>query len=499
MTTVMDMLDQTLALYPDKTAFISGDDTLSFREIKEITDSVGTALAEKVPPRSPVVCMSGRHVRTPAYYLSVARAGSFYAPVDATLPKERICQMIDVAQAQYMLVDRNNYELASSLGFEGEILIAEELVQTAPDFGLLERIRSQMTETDPLYMIFTSGSTGKPKGVLTSHLSLMCYIDAVREVLHVTSEDRFGGQSPLDYIAAVRDIYLPLYTGASTVFIPTENFAMPTQLFETLNHYQVTALCWSAAGLSIPVKLGAVPDMKPDYVKKICFSGSVLPGRCLKAWQQALPDALFVNQYGPTETTASCTYYVVSEKADDDTVLPIGKAYKHYRVFVLKEDGGAAGPGEMGEICVGGPCIALGYYNAPEKTAECFIQNPLVDGYRDIIYKTGDLGLFREDGMLEFHGRKDRQIKYMGHRIELEEIEVKALTIPGVDECAALYQEEKERMFLFYCGEATRKEIAHAFTSTMPAFMVPRKIVSLDAIPKLPNGKRDMNSLKELM
>ena len=189
----------------------------------------------------------------------------------------------------------------------------------------------------------------------------------------------------------------------------------------------------------------------------------------------------------------------VDEKADDETVLPIGQAYKHYCIFLLSEDNKPVKDGDMGEICVGGPCIALGYYNDPEKTAECFMQNPLNTSYRDIIYKTGDLGIIREDGMLEFHGRKDRQIKHMGHRIELEEIEGKALTIPGIDECAALYYQQKEWLYLFYSGEATRKDISRAFRETMPAFMIPRKIVCLDELPKLPNGKRDMGAMKALM
>lgn len=498
-TTVLDLLESISNRFPAKAAFTSKEETITFSEIKSIVDSVGTALAELIPQGSAVICMTGRHVKTPAYFLSIVRAGSFYAPVDATVPKERLLQMIDVAQADYLLVDQDNLEAAKALGFKGKLFVAEELEETTPDPVLLKSIKHNMSENDPLYMIFTSGSTGKPKGVLTSHLSLICYIDAVREVLNITDEDIFGGQSPLDYIAAIRDIYLPLMTGASTVIIPKEEFAMPKELFATLNRNQVTALCWSAAGLEVPVKLGALSDIKPKYVRKICFSGSVLPGFCLKAWQEALPEALFVNQYGPTETTASCTYYVVNEKATDETILPIGKAYKHYRVFLLNENGHKVPDGEMGEICVGGPCIALGYYNAPEKTAECFIQNPLNKSFRDIIYKTGDLGVIRKDGMLEFHGRKDRQIKHMGHRIELEEIEGKALTITGINECAALYHQKKELLYLFYSGEATRKEIVLNFRNTMPAFMVPRKVISIDALPKLPNGKRDMNALQSMM
>ena len=119
---------------------------------------------------------------------------------------------------------------------------------------IAQEVRKRIIDTDPLYANFTSGSTGVPKGVITSHHSLMCYIDAVCEVLEADESDVFGGQAPLDYIAAVRDIYIPLYTGASTVIIPKNIFSMPKELFGVLNEYKVTALCWSVAGVSLPAK-----------------------------------------------------------------------------------------------------------------------------------------------------------------------------------------------------------------------------------------------------
>ena len=221
-----------------------------------------------------------------------------------------------------------------------------------------------------------------------------------------------------------------------------------------------------------------------------------MPCKYLKIWQQNLPDVLYVNQYGPTEATASCTYYIVNEQVDDDTVLPIGEPYENYTVTLLNEDGTATKPGEIGEICVSGPILALGYYGNPEKTAESFIQNPLNQNYRELIYKTGDLGSFDPDGILEFHGRKDRQIKHMGHRIELGEIEETAKQVEGVLDCCSLYYKEKEQLYLFYTGEATSKDIVIHFRKVLPGFMSPRKLINLEALPTLPNGKTDMQTLK---
>ncbi len=164
--------------------------------------------------------------------------------------------------------------------------------------------------------------------------------------------------------------------------------------------------------------------------------------------------------------------------------------------MLLNEDNTATPAGETGEICVLGPCLALGYYGDAQRTAKCFIQNPLNPNYREILYKTGDLGRIREDGLLEFGGRKDRQVKHMGHRIELDEIEVTAKQLEKVKDCCALYDKNKEMLYLFYTGDAKPKEIVLHFRRLLPSFMTPRKLVNLEQIPLLPNGKTDMQTLQ---
>lgn len=375
-TSVLDWLDNTAERYAGKTVFADENRKITFSEFNNYTKSIGTYIARLVSGNSPVVVMSGRHVLTPAAFLGVVRAGCFYAPMDATMPLSRLNSILGVIKSDFMLVDKEHLETAKKLDFSGKIIIIDDIISTIPDENLLSYARSGLTEISPLYVIFTSGSTGVPKGVITSHHSLMCYIDAVCKVLDINESDVLGNQSPLDYIAAVRDIYLPLKTGVSTVIIPKNEFSMPTELFETLNKNRVTTLCWSVAGIELPAKLGAFDCVKPEYLKKVCFSGSVMPCKYLKIWQKNLPDVLYVNQYGPTEATASCTYYVVEEKVDDDTVLPIGTPYENYSVILLNEDGTETAEGKIGEICVKGPILALGYYGDSERTNESFIQNP---------------------------------------------------------------------------------------------------------------------------
>ena len=496
---IFKWLREAVLKYPDKTVFADGIRNLSFRELDSITKSVGSFTAGRMIPQSPVAVMTGRHVLTPACYIGVARGGCFYAPMDAEMPAARLNQILSVIDASVMIVDEEHKEKAESLDYNGEIVMLDDVLKTEGSDELLEKASETLTELSPLYVIFTSGSTGAPKGVITSHDSLRCYIEAVSDVLGLDESDVLGSQSPLDYIAAIRDIYLPIMTGAATFIIPKNEFAMPDQLFGTMNKNKVTTICWSTAGVELPAKLGAFKNGRLEYLKRVLFSGSVISSKYLRIWQQNQPDVMFINQYGPTEATASCTYYVIRDEVMDDTVLPIGIPYRHYGVMLLTDDNKAVPDGETGEICVKGPCLALGYYKNPEKTAESFIQNPLIDSYRELIYKTGDLGRFSEDGLLQFMGRKDRQIKHMGHRIELDEIEGTAMQMDGVADCCSMYLKEKQLLYLFYVGEASARDITLYFRSQLPPFMVPRRIRQLDEMPHLANGKKDMQTLKSMM
>ena len=496
---VLNWLDRAVQQYKDKTAYMDTERSLTFEEADRISRIVGAFLqGQGAVPGSPVVVMGARSVYTPACFLGVVRAGCFYAPADAEMPAGRLRRILEVIDAPYMIVSRMFLEKAQELGFAGKMFVLEEILEQGDPESYDPGPAERMTDNAPLYVIFTSGSTGKPKGVITSHYSLMCYIDAVQSVLGLDETDVLGNQAPLDYIAAVRDIYLPLYTGASSVIIPKNEFAMPDRLFRTINEKGVTTLCWSTAGLEIAARLGAFACEVPQKLRRVIFSGAVISNKALRTWQDHLPETRFINQYGPTEATASCTWYEVKEKAEEDTRLPIGRPYPHYKIILLDEQGKEPAPGQPGEICVGGPVLALGYYKDPERSAASFVQNPLNTAYRDLIYRTGDLGKYREDGLLEFLGRMDRQIKHLGHRIELDEIEIAALQVKDVEECCALYDAEKSLLYLFYSGQATAKEIALQFRAQMPAFMVPRKIKKLDALPKLPNGKTDMRSLREM-
>lgn len=510
MKNVLEWLEATITKSPEKIAFSDTENSITFAQVYDIARNTGAYLIEKLGvDRTPVAVFAGRKMVTPAYFLGVVYAGRPYAPIDASLPDKRIEKILENLCPRAIVADRESLEhvesivdeLAKSEGFERpQIFVAEGCVEETDDKSLekLAAVRRQMSMTDPLYIIYTSGSTGNPKGVMTSHLSLMTYINAYCDVMHIEGDDVLGNQSPLDYIAAIRDIYLPLKTGCSTAIIPKEYFMEPNVLFDYMNEKNISSVGWSVSAFTILTSLGAFEEVGLKSLRKICFSGSVMPCRVLRKWQENLTEAHFVNQYGPTEATASCTYYSVDHTVEDDEVLPIGKAYDNYRVFLIDEHGNEPAVGEQGEICVCGPILALGYYNDKERTDAAFTLNPLNKAYPERMYRTGDYGRLDEDGILHFCGRMDRQIKHMGHRVELDEVEHAANVVEGVAESCVIYNKAKEVLVLFYTGDCDRRSLALALRDELPGFMVPRKIKKLEQLPKLPNGKYDMKKLEEM-
>lgn len=500
MKNVLEWLERTASKFPEKAVYSGESNSIAFMALQNTAKKIGSGiLSATLPERTPIAVALGKDTLTIAAFLGVVYSGRAYAPVDIDVPKTRLLKILENLRPAALITDSAHkeytFECLKDAGCECSIFDVADLQESEIDENSLSCVRKEMVSTDPLYIIYTSGSSGKPKGVMTSHQSLINYISAYSSVMGIDDTDVLGNQSPLDYIAAIRDIYVPLLTGCSAFLFEKELFMQPDILFNKMNEKGVTCVGWSTSALTVLTKLGAFKDTKLTYLNKVCFSGSVMPGKVLNLWQKNLPDCKFVNQYGPTEATASCTYWIVDHKVQEGESIPIGVPYDNYRVFLLNEDGTATKKGEQGEICVSGPVLALAYYNDSERTHAAFIQNPLNHSYEELIYKTGDYGCFRKDGLLEFHGRMDRQIKHMGHRVELDEIETAAMQIQGVKECAACYDEAKEQIHLFYNGETEVRDVLIKLRESLPLFMVPRKAQNME-LPKLPNGKIDFVSLK---
>lgn len=498
MRSVLDFFEETVKRYPDKTAFADEKGSCTFQELKDRARKIGSYLADKVEPRDPVPVLMEKSTDTMAVFLGCIYAGAFYVLLDIKHPKSRIDSILDTLECGFFFSSEEFQKEAEAFKGGREILWLEEADRTPADDERLERINGQRLDTDPLYCNFTSGSTGVPKGVLVGHQSVIDFISEFTRLFHITEEDVIGNQAPWDFDVSVKDIYSGLMTGATVQIIPRRFFSIPVQLMDFLCERKITTLTWAVSALCIITTLKGFDYRVPDTIRKVMFSGEVMPVKHLNLWKKYVPDAEYVNLYGPTEITCNCTYYRIDRDFERGEAIPIGRAFPNERVFLLdEEDREVTEPEVPGEICVAGSALALGYYNNPEQTARAFVQNPLNKKYPERIYRTGDLGYYDKEGELYYKSRKDFQIKHMGHRIELGEIEAVMNRVDEILRCCCLFDEKRNRITAFYEGGIDKKELKKKMGESLPMFMLPNVFYDLEEMPLTKNGKIDRGYLKK--
>lgn len=491
--------EESARRFPGKIAFADEETACTYDELIKSARAVGTRLGMEVTPGKPVPVLMEKGVKAIYAFMGIVSAGCFYILLDPKLPTERLRSVLDTLQAEVLLTDSAYDKPRERLEFDGKVIMMEEALQTQEDTTYLDNVRKQSRDVDPLYAIFTSGSTGVPKGVVVSHRSVIDFIEEFTRLFNIAEHDVIGNQAPFDFDVSVKDIYSTLKCGATMQIIPKKFFSFPTKLLDYLVEREVTTLIWAVSALCIISTLKGFDYKVPQKIRKVIFSGEVMPVKHLNIWKKYLPEAMYVNVYGPTEITCNCTYHIIDREYEPGENLPIGKPFPNEKVFLLdEEDREVTKPGEKGEICVSGTALSLGYYNNPEQTAKAFVQNPLNQSYLEPIYRTGDLAYYGEDGNLYFASRKDFQIKHMGHRIELEEIETVLGSLSMIEHACCFFDEQKNKIVAYYVGSEDKRAIIDEMKTKVPEFMVPNVFMNVEQLPLTKNGKTDRNRLKEM-
>lgn len=492
--TVLSYLNNSVKCYPDRTACIDDNERITYRELDEMSDVVAFNLRTMTGVHSTVPLIMKKSCKALILLWGIIKSGNCYAVIDGNQPNVRIESILTTLEAGLVISENDITRKVPS--YSGRVVSYDELTSVPEGCERKTAVCEDIIDTDPLYVMFTSGSTGVPKGVLVCHRSVVDFIDVFTELFGISYEDIIGNQAPWDFDVSVKDIFSAAKTGATLRLIPKKYFSLPMDLAKLLDDDKVTTLTWAVSALVILSSRGILEQATPKYIKRVIFSGEVMPAKQYNIWRKCYPDATFINIYGPTEITCNCTYYEVKGFYDEDAVIPMGRAIPNERVFLLDDEDRLIDERRIntpGEVCVSGTAVSIGYYNNPEETAKRFVQNPLNRLYDEKIYRTGDLAYYNESGDLCFASRKDFQIKHMGHRIELSEVERCINSCDGIRMSCCIY--ENEEIIAFIEGDREEKEVVLHMRKTLPAFMIPSRFVFVDSMPFNNNGKIDRKAL----
>ena len=498
MKNLLEYLEAAAEQWPDRMAFADEERALCFGEIAGMARRGGSELLRRGLRSEPVAVFMRKSPGMLCAFWAAVYAGCFYVPLDAGMPPVRIRGILEQTKPRCVISDGSGAEILQGLGYAGCAVDAEALFAAPEDPEALAAVREAQLDVDPVYVLFTSGSTGAPKGVVCCHRSLIDYAEAICPVIGADGDSVFAIQTPLFVDACLKEILSVLRNGASAWLMPQNLFMNPLAAVDYLNRHRVNSLIWVASALTMLSGLGAFEDAAPEHVKLVCTQSEVFPVKQLHIWQKTLPGARFLNFYGPTECTGASFWYEVDREFDENERLPVGRPFNNTGVLLLREDDSPAAPGELGEICLRGTNVSLGYYGDPERTRAVFTPNPLNARWNETIYRTGDLGFFNERGELVFVSRKDNQIKNMGHRIELGEIEAIAASAEGIESACCLWDGEKRKLTLYYMGTAEEAAARAALRELLPRHMLPSRLYRLESLPLLLNGKVDRQALKAL-
>lgn len=504
------LLDDVLVKHAARPAlcYAAGDHT--FRELGEWIDSLAALLLSKGLRRGDVIAIGhDKQALSYALMLAAIRLGVAYVNIDVASPIARTSRILQVSAPSLLFYDNPAYqtemtELATAQGCELQLLDPSALPKSSELDRERQRQCSRLVDGATIaYIMFTSGSTGVPKGVAVTHQNVLHFIAWGCERFGITERDNFANLSPMYFDNSVFDFYVGLFCGASLSPIHRSLLTKPYELVPYVSTRACTIWFSVPSALMYLMAMKAIAPGTLSRLRTIVFGGEGYPKVELKKLYDRFSDqAILVNVYGPTECTCICSAHTLS--ADDfrdlEGLPTLGHLNPNFDHRILDEDDRDAAEGEL---CLIGPNVAAGYFNDLERTAAAFHTITDANRFMKRMYRTGDL-VKEVDGQLHFIGRKDNQIKHMGYRIELEEIENALVRLPQVDQAAVVYQRTQAAYgklvaYVACTVEVDGKALLQAIGQFVPDYMVPARIIVMPRLPKNANGKVDRQYLRALL
>lgn len=502
---------------PAKVACTDGRKTITYGDLADFSGRLATILFQVGVRRKDRValCLHRSPDFLPAI-LGILKADAVYVPLDPKSPTERWQQIVNDCAPAAILCDSQTIVPLTAAVTAGTPLILLSSRSGQPPLGnevraaLEDILASPVTPPtcrngpdDLAYVLYTSGSTGKPKGVMITHRNICNYIDWAVEYFHIHNDDRILGTAPFHFDMSTFDLWCPVKAGATLCLANEALTLFPEKLLSFMESERVTIWKGISSLLFYLERAGVITPGRIPALSRVLFGGDALPARTLIRWMEAFSDKLFYNVYGPTEATGvSLCCPIKRIPGGPGERIPIGHPCKGMKAVLLDKELMPVPDGEVGELCLAGPGLGAGYLNDPERTARSFFTAKLVGDQLDTWYRTGDLALLRSDGNLEFIGREDNQVKIMGYRIEMGEIEQALLAIDGVRDAAvvAVQRSGLDELVAFVEMEELEEhtQVLARLRTRIPAYMIPRRLIPLVELPRCGRGKINRAALREL-
>lgn len=504
------LFDEVLDNHAEKPALRYADIDYTFSQLSKWVDSLATLLMSKNLERGDVIAIGhDKHPLSYALMLASIRLGIPYANIDVASPVERSTRIMEVSEPAILFYDNSVFDghmktLAAAQDCE-LLFLDDSLLPVASEIDRERQLRrSQAVDGETIaYIMFTSGSTGVPKGVAVTHQNLLHFISWGQDRFNITNRDNFANISPMYFDNSVFDFFVGLFSGASLSPIYRELLSKPYELVDYVDARGCTV--W----FSVPSALMYLMTMKAfgagllTNLRTIIFGGEGYPKAELKKlYERFEHQATLINVYGPTECTCICSSHTLGpdDFEDMDGLPTLGQLNPNFDYRILDNNDLDA---SEGELCLIGPNVAAGYFNDPERTSLAFHTITDTNRFMKRMYRTGDL-VKEVDGRLNFIGRKDNQIKHMGYRIELEEVEQALVRLAPVDQAAVIYKRTQAThgklvAFVACSSEVDEKTLFEALGQLVPEYMVPAKLIVMAKLPKNANGKVDRQNLLSLL
>ncbi|MGV7211267.1 non-ribosomal peptide synthetase [Oxalobacteraceae bacterium A2-2] len=505
---IHELIEDQVARTPQRVALRFEDQSLTYAELNARANRVAHYLrAQGVRPDTCVGLCAERSPALVIGLLGILKAGAAYVPLDVGYPEQRLLYMIENGGFGLLLTHVSVLERAAALGRASPAL--RLLALDAPDtLALLDGYPDSDPARQPgqspdnlAYVIYTSGSTGLPKGVMIEHRSLVNRIDWIQKQYPLDGADVFLQKTPFSFDVSVSELVWPFTAGACLVLARPDGHRDVGYLAAVIRREGVTALHFVPSMLAL--MLGEGEWSACSSVRQVFCSGEALSADLVRR-HQALHAAPICNLYGPTEAAIEVSHWACPPSP---ARVAIGTPIQNVQLHILDPEGRQLPPGEAGELHIGGVCVARGYLNRPDLTAERFIPDPYSERPGARLYRTGDLACRRADGVIDYLGRIDGQVKLNGLRIELGEIESLLRQHPAVTDAAAAVREDvpgQPRLvaYVVLAREAARRaalpplaELRRHLQDFLPAYMMPAQFALLDSLPLSPAGKVDRKAL----